>query len=104
MGSRWPNKKKIKTNYEAQFPINPMLKDEIEKKKIQLKKDQKTNNLSQPRLTRQTHNLVHVTGITSYKVNQNKLWSSIPKQFDIKGWNEKKSIKKRHKKQHELTH
>jgi hypothetical protein len=42
-----------------------MLKDEIEKKKIQLKKDQKTNNLSQPRLTRQTHNLVHVTGITS---------------------------------------
>jgi hypothetical protein len=40
MGSRWPNRKKIKINYETQFSINPMLKDEIEKKKIQLKKDQ----------------------------------------------------------------
>jgi hypothetical protein len=46
--------------------------------------------LSQPRLTRQTHNLVHVTGITSYKVNQNKLWSLIPNKSNVEGWNWKK--------------
>jgi hypothetical protein len=48
-----------------------MLKDEIEKKK--LKKTKKTNNSSKLGLTCQSHNPGHVTWITPYKKNQNKL-------------------------------
>jgi len=46
---RYSHKKQIKTDYEAQFPTNPMLNDKIEKK--QLNKKHK-NNPSQPGLTR----------------------------------------------------
>jgi hypothetical protein len=41
------------------------------KKKINLKKEQK-NDLSQPGLTFQTHDLDHETGITLKKVNKKK--------------------------------
>jgi len=47
---RYSHKKQIKTDYEAQFPIDPMLNDKIEKKN-QLNKRHK-NNLSQLGLTR----------------------------------------------------
>jgi len=47
-----------KTNYEVQFSINPMLKDEIEKKN-QLKR------LSQLKLTSQICNLCNKIEITS---------------------------------------
>ena len=45
------NKNKIekKTKYETQFPIKPILKDEIEKKK-QLKKRKKNKELESPRV------------------------------------------------------
>jgi hypothetical protein len=46
----YSHRKQIKTNYKGQFPTNPMLNDEIEKK-INWKKDTK-NNSSQLRLTR----------------------------------------------------
>ena len=32
MRLRQPNRKQMKTNYETQFSINPILKDEIKKK------------------------------------------------------------------------
>ena len=41
------------------------------KKKVNLKKEQK-NDLSQPGLTFQTHDLDHETGITLKKVNKKK--------------------------------
>jgi hypothetical protein len=47
---RYSHKKQIKTDYEAQFPIDPMLNDKIGKKN-QLNKRHK-NNLSQLGLTR----------------------------------------------------
>jgi len=53
-----PYIKKIKTNYETQFPINLVLKNEIEK----INKKQKKN---QPKLTFQTHDQVHETRINS---------------------------------------
>jgi len=34
MRPRWTHIKQIKTNDETQFPVNPMLNDEIEKKTI----------------------------------------------------------------------
>ena len=45
----WPYIKKIKINYEAQFQINPMLKDEIEKKiKKSPKKQPKSTQVNPP--------------------------------------------------------
>jgi hypothetical protein len=41
------------------------------KKKVNLKKEKK-NDLSQPELTFQTHDLDHETGITLKKVNKKK--------------------------------
>jgi hypothetical protein len=46
----------IEINYEAQFSINPVFKDKIEKNKL---KKYKKNNSSQLRLTSQTRNLSH---------------------------------------------
>jgi len=62
---RQPHRNKIKTNYEAQFLINPTLKDETKKNKIK--------NLSQPVLARHTLDSSHKIMITLYKANQNKL-------------------------------
>jgi hypothetical protein len=54
------------------------LKDEIKKKSI--KKD-----LKKPRLTGQTCNPDHMTEITSWNANQNKLQIAIPNQPNIEG-------------------
>ena len=51
-----PHRKQIKTKYKTQFPIKSMLKDKINKKR-----DQKTNNLSQLVLTCQNYNSCHMT-------------------------------------------
>jgi len=42
---RHPYKKQIKTNYEVQFPTDPLLNDKI-KKKFNLKKTQKTTRVN----------------------------------------------------------
>jgi len=68
-----PQRKQIKTKYKTQFPIKSMLKKEIQKKKTIKKRDQKTNNWSQLVLTYQNYNPCHMTEITLYKTNQNKL-------------------------------
>jgi hypothetical protein len=48
-----------------------MLKDEIEKKNYQLKKDKK-KKLESIELTRQIYNICYETELTTYKVNHNK--------------------------------
>jgi len=47
--------------------------------------------------------LNYETRITPYKVNQNKLYSSIPTQLNVEEWDEKISIKKEQKKQPKST-
>jgi hypothetical protein len=44
-------------------------------------------DLGQFKLTYQIYDLNFKTMITSYKANQNKLWSLILNQFNVKGWN-----------------
>jgi hypothetical protein len=44
-------------------------------------------------LTRKIHDSGYETVITSYKVNQNKPWNSIPSKLSNKWWN-KKNLKK----------
>ena len=51
-------KKQIKTNYEAQFTINPILKDNLKKKHEKPFKS-----------TKQTHNLDHETKIILCNAN-----------------------------------
>ena len=66
-----------------------MLKDEIKKKSI------KKNIKKRLKLTCETHDLGHKTKITSWKVNQNKLWISI---LTLKGEIKKRNqFKKAHK-------
>ena len=55
-----------KANYEIQFPINSVLKYEIEKR-FDIKK-----TLKRLESTHQTYNLNNEIKITSYKANQNK--------------------------------
>jgi hypothetical protein len=42
-------------------------------------------------LTCQVRDLDHEIIIASYKINQNKLWSSILNQFNVEKWNWKKN-------------
>jgi hypothetical protein len=49
MRLKQPNNKQIKTSYEAKFLINPMFKDEIEKK-IHEKKRKNRHELTQVNL------------------------------------------------------
>jgi hypothetical protein len=46
------------------------------------------------RLTHKIHDPGYETGITPYKSNQNKLWSSIPSKSNIEGWSWNKFKKK----------
>jgi hypothetical protein len=55
-------KKSIETNYDVQFSINSILKDKIKRKSI--KKRTQKNHMSQPKLTDQTRDPSHETGIT----------------------------------------
>jgi hypothetical protein len=55
-------KKSIETNYDVQLSINSILKDKIKRKSI--KKKTRKNHMSQPKLTDQTRDPSHETGIT----------------------------------------